>query len=75
MDPNETLRQLRHVVQLNNQDNLITDDHTLDYVLERVQALDTWLTDGGFLPDDWAGLSQMRQSDVERLQKEKTENL
>lgn len=59
MDPNETLSELREVVELHHKDELIEEGHTLDYVpldyvLERIEALDEWLIKGGALPDSWA---------------------
>lgn len=42
MDPNETLRQLRHAVEGESAD-----------IFELFSALDGWLSKGGFLPTDW----------------------
>lgn len=59
MDPNETLRRLREL--LSTRQNLDDDDQDNDQELirvgddiaELVEALDTWLTKGGFLPAAW----------------------
>jgi hypothetical protein len=45
MDPNETLRKLREWVK----------DPTKQPGAELFEALDEWLTRGGFPPDDWTG--------------------
>lgn len=58
MDPNETLTQLRELFAAVNPDGL---DARTYYVVgmevERArdlfEALDGWLTSGGFLPDAW----------------------
>lgn len=66
MDPNETLRRLRAAIA---SANLISDDYhnadddetvmiedvisTLDDVAGMAEALDEWLTKGGFPPADW----------------------
>lgn len=56
MDPNAALKNIREAVgELRNQD----DDGVLDgtsqvgFLLESVEALDEWLTKGGFLPTAW----------------------
>lgn len=58
MDPNETLKIIR---KLMNQweDGLSPASREdveafLDEVCEHVIALDEWLTNGGFRPDDWS---------------------
>ena len=45
MDPNATLAEIRHLVDTGA-------DH--DELRTAVNALDHWLTAGGFLPDAWA---------------------
>lgn len=58
MDPNEVLRLIREsVAELRNSD----DDNTLDgsqvgQLVDAIEALDEWLTKGGFLPSAWADL-------------------
>ena len=51
MDPDETLAQLRAAVTASRG----ADDagEHLDRIVELVDALDTWLTRGGFLPAAW----------------------
>jgi hypothetical protein len=64
MDPNETLRRLREL--LSTRQNLDLDDPDNDQELirvgddiaELVEALDDWITKGGFLPKDWASGSR-----------------
>lgn len=52
MDPDEALRQLREAIATLNQ-----DDHRREIAAEQVvdhfQALDEWLSRGGFLPKAW----------------------
>lgn len=54
MDVNETLRQIR---ELREELFAEGEPYAVDYVrdlLEHVDALDSWLTSGGFLPTEWA---------------------
>lgn len=63
MDPNETLKNLRTAMQAI--DSALTakwgaggtdpfgDDDGLRVAVESLQALDGWLSRGGFLPQDW----------------------
>lgn len=54
MDPNETLRIIRLTTK-----QMRVDEHPdirkqhADDLAEHVEALDEWLTKGGFLPSDW----------------------
>lgn len=55
MDPNETLKQLRDAIKAvtnpDSEDRLgVRRTYDLIYAFE---ALDEWLSKGGFLPDDW----------------------
>jgi hypothetical protein len=54
MDPNETLRLLRLTIKQMGVEpkNAIWMAHA-EEVVEYVEALDTWLSSGGFIPDDW----------------------
>lgn len=65
MDPNETLKMLRELVAqyitAKHITDWDTDDDTrvaqqmarADDIVERVEALDGWLSQGGFLPSGW----------------------
>lgn len=54
MDPNETLRLLRLTVkQMRVDENPDIRAAHADEVAEYVEALDEWLTEGGFLPHAW----------------------
>ena len=59
MDPNETLRQLRRAFTKMEEAGVENDPST--YVLhaedarEFFDALDGWLSNGGFKPRDWEG--------------------
>ncbi len=51
MDPDEALRRIREIVKrVNENDNFESDVPELGNL---VQALDEWLTKGGFLPALW----------------------
>jgi len=56
MDPNKTLDQLRTLVAeiLHAEDGEDTDPREeRDLLAEWFDALDSWLTSGGFAPSDW----------------------
>ena len=56
MDPNETLRMLRLAIRQarqSDEDRMVTLRESLESVCEFAEALDDWLTRGGFLPDVW----------------------
>lgn len=57
MDPNETLRQMRaiaaRILAREGADLHETAEDATDLALA-VDALDTWLCHGGFIPDAWA---------------------
>ena len=55
MDPDECLRRIRELL----------DDSEL---AERVRHLDTWLTSGGFLPDDWRKNGRRTSEPAEKAQ-------
>lgn len=48
MDPNETLAELRKLAA-----RLLDTGGWPDDMAEKFQALDEWLSKGGFLPTDW----------------------
>lgn len=50
MDPNETLRQIREVIA-----DPSPSGWDIAATLYRMQQLDKWITNGGFLPSDWNG--------------------
>ena len=59
MDPNETLRVLREAMQTYirgeaTRDREVMADAASD-LHTHTEALDTWLSQGGFLPDAWNG--------------------
>lgn len=56
MDPNTALSNLRNLTAMViNTENLEHSDQLdlLDSLAEQVEALDEWLTRGGFLPSAW----------------------
>jgi len=54
MDPNEALRSFREHVK-NAREATTNETHMREMALaiENAEALDEWLTKGGFQPDDW----------------------
>lgn len=53
MDPNETLRRLRQLI--GGTENVVPWAEAVDLFTD----LDEWLSKGGFLPQDWAGVQQL----------------
>ena len=59
MDPNEALLSIRRSVaaylrmEVDNNTEIGDQDWDIDNIVENFQALDGWLTKGGFLPNDW----------------------
>jgi hypothetical protein len=59
MDPNAALAELRRLVIINNNDSSVTNreqaviDARLDRMADLFEALDGWITRGGFLPTEW----------------------
>ena len=58
MDPNKTLKVIRRLMnEWEDGLSLLSPaefEAFLDEVCEHVVALDEWLTNGGFRPDDWS---------------------
>jgi hypothetical protein len=52
MDPSETLQEIRELLIAHRKSNGYKG--TLEEVAERVEALDDWLSKGGYPPDEWA---------------------
>jgi len=53
MDPNRALENAREAVRLHG---LKPDDlDAFDDLVDAFEALDQWLSKGGFLPKDWEG--------------------
>ena len=58
MDPNVALAEIRSLIQLyrnemNNIEPLWQESET-ESLVSFIEALDNWLTSGGFRPDDWS---------------------
>jgi hypothetical protein len=57
MDPDATLQEIRRIIQLNNTagqpDSDGIDGDEIGRLFEYVEALDNWITGGGFIPTDW----------------------
>lgn len=58
MDPNSTLALLR---------SLRASESTADEVIAAFDELDEWLSNGGFLPDDWRFPTAANQSTDSQL--------
>jgi hypothetical protein len=52
MNPNETLNRARELADLCIRQGRLDYESTLE-LAEAVEALDSWLTKGGFLPYPW----------------------
>lgn len=54
MDPNACLNEIRYLIDkmLNEKDDEIDSGDAVE-LAERVEALDGWIANGGFLPDRW----------------------
>lgn len=56
MDPNTALDEIRDLYEQIIDDranaNDVADDD-VDRLVDLIDALDEWITNGGFLPDDW----------------------
>ena len=55
MDPDETLKKLREALELycRRYRDKGTGLREADDMADAVEALDNWLSIGGFLPEDW----------------------
>lgn len=51
MDPNATLDEMRRIVAHQDGDN--EEEGDAARMAELFEALDGWITNGGFLPADW----------------------
>ena len=58
MDPNAALEIIRYQLMRWNEEAPNFDP---DELAEQVDALDGWLSLGGFLPDDWTTLDNKRK--------------
>lgn len=52
MDPDANLSELRTLVA-DNLDREFVSDHVANRVMVLVDAIDTWISQGGFLPTEW----------------------
>lgn len=53
MDPNKTLQDLRKAIRRLNDNDAVGADGDVRILLDTAEALDGWLSSGGFLPADW----------------------
>lgn len=49
MDPNANLKEMRALIK----EHLAGKEIDVDLLVELVDSLDNWLSNGGFLPADW----------------------
>jgi hypothetical protein len=55
MDPNQTLHDLRSALaEYRVATSVSAADDAAERLAEHIQALDDWLSTGGFLPTDWS---------------------
>jgi hypothetical protein len=52
MDPDTTLKGIRAYIRAANENGLTLDEKF--ELIELIEALDEWLSKGGFLPSAWA---------------------
>lgn len=65
MDPNANLEEQRRLVKLLLDGSITTDrarSVTAHRLAELIEALDGWLSKGGFLPESWAQQAERRAS-------------
>ena len=53
MDPNEALKRIRTIVNESSRTGDLPDSDQTETLLESIEALDAWLSHGGFLPKAW----------------------
>lgn len=66
VDPNETLRKIRRLYDI-----VIPEREEMDELCELVQALDDWLTEGGFLPEAWKARHTFSRSPLDNTPRKK----
>lgn len=54
MDPDATLQAIRDLTEDYAKAPDAFGADNLNTLVERIDALDAWITDGGFLPNDWS---------------------
>lgn len=54
MDPNETLTEIRKLTTKRNNNPPTFDSVDAAILCELFDALDAWITRGGFLPNEWS---------------------
>lgn len=56
VDPNEALKTMRECMSIAcSTDDEEIKEEALTNMMDAFEALDTWITGGGFLPSDWEG--------------------
>lgn len=79
MDPNELLEALRDCAQeligeVENANRVgiadFSSSETAYKMAEKFEALDTWLTRGGFLPSDWKSQSRNMHERIDAIERE-----
>jgi hypothetical protein len=69
MDPNETLRTMRGLsAALQSQEWMELDADIAGDLAIAFQDLDGWLSQGGFLPSDWAGGTSLEDQEDKHRQ-------
>lgn len=67
MDPNETLRRIREIAQMDVRTWKARGHWTeVEELVEHFRALDSWLSSGGFFPDAW-GRDLLREAVAAQL--------
>lgn len=70
MDPNITIREIRAIIaswKLLEKEGGGVDLTEVDKLVEYIDALDTWILKGGYLPEDWQKARNEGQKAVVRF--------
>lgn len=60
MNPNRTLENIRSLIEAAHHDGTVIYEDG-GWLFEMVESLDGWLSNGGFLPEDWTTDTVKRQ--------------
>lgn len=69
MDPDANLEEQRELVKRINNALVTLDPDTYERLAELVEALDQWLSNGGFLPRDWRRGRPATREEVEEAER------
>jgi hypothetical protein len=69
MDPNTALSRLRFLTEsiLSQVEDGVADWDNMQEMAQQFEALDEWMSKGGFLPTDWHPIRTSRQEEAEHF--------